>query len=532
MSVCRNPLNTLALAFWCALACLSAACGRPQIRPGITPTVPSVLTSRTTPTFQPTLALSTATSTGLPTLTASVPTPTTAATTTNTPALSVPAKELSPTATLPSTETPSPTTTASPTPGTPTPTRTSTPTLPIITLSACATIWESGTYTITNDIKTSGYDCFIVQSNNVVIDCNNHTIEGSDYKGYGVFIRKWGFPIQQTPTNVEVRNCRVRHHRTGIFVAGGNNIYLHHNELSDNLDTVDPQRFGIFLGMTEGGGLRFDSVQVGRVEYNTANNQAIGIDLRDSKHVTVRHNTVASNSAWGISLLNTSDSQVTNNIARNNIRYCAWGNGTVGRGCDAGGIILQDGASRNVVSENTITGENGNGIFIKAHASRCGDHNLIQGNTIVDAVYNAIEFSFCNGNRVIGNEIAGSYDAIWFGFSSNTEIRNNRIANMRNHGITSFNSRNTIVAENQIANSREGIFLYWDKWDPKQFFFLTPTADNYASRDNTLNDNVLRDNEVAGIHLSNTTQTRVTGNTYVKNGRDLWTEGQSTGNSH
>ena len=422
-----------------------------------------------------------------------------------------------PTTTPTSTSTPVPTITV-------TPTRNNT-----VNLSACATIWEPGYYKLTTNLKTTAYDCFYIQSHNVTFDCDNHTIEGNAYNGYAVFVRKWGFPFQETPTEVEIKNCRVLRHRNGIFANGANNIYIHHNDLSNNLDTVDKQRFGIFLGTTEGGGLRLDNVKGGRVEFNTTNAEAIGIDIRDSDRIIVRNNTTNGNSAWGISLLNTSNSQVSNNTARDNIRYCAWGDGTVGRGCDAGGIILQDGASRNVISENTIVGENGNGIFIKAHGSRCGDDNLIQNNKIVDAVYNAIEFSFCRGNRIIGNEISGSYDAVWFGFSANTEIRNNVIRDMRNHGIISYNSRNSIVADNQITNSREGIYFYWDKWNPKEFYFLTPTPDNFASRDNIILNNLLRDNAVAGIHLTNSTQNRVIGNSFANNAKNLWLEGRTEG---
>lgn len=399
-----------------------------------------------------------------------------------------------------------------------------------INLSACATIWEPGYYKLTSDIKTPEYDCFYVQSRNVVFDCDNHTIEGNNYQGHGFFVRKWGFPLQQTPENIEIKNCRVLHHRTGIFVGGGIKVNIHDNNLSDNLDTVDKARFGIFLGMTEGGGLRLDSVKGGVAENNITNNEAIGIDVRDSDSVIVRSNTANHNSAWGISLLNTSHSQVVRNTVRDNIRYCAWGDGAIGRGCDAGGIILQDGASHNLVSGNVVAGENGNGIFIKAHASRCGDDNEIRGNTITDAVYNAVEFSFCTGNRVIGNTISGSYDAIWFGFSSNVEIRDNVINNMNNHGIISYNSRNSVVENNRVTASREGIFFYWDTWDPKRFFFLTPTPDNYASRNNVIQNNTLRDNAVAGVHLSNSVQNTIAGNSFTNNGQTIWVEGKNTGN--
>ncbi len=416
------------------------------------------------------------------------------------------------------TETSAPT--ASPTPS-------ATPTL----LGGCAEIWRSGFYKMYADFKTTTkrFDCMIIQASDVVVDCDNHTIQGMNKQGHGFWIRRYGFPVPQTPNNVEIRNCRVSNARDGVYAEAGTNLYIHDNDFSDNFDDVDGRRFGIFLGMVEGGGIRLDHTENARIENNKLTREAIGIDIRDSQTVTIRYNTATGNSAWGINLVNTSQSLISNNTLRDNIRYCVWGNGTVGRGCDAGGIILQDGSSHNVIRENTVAGENGNGIFIKAHGTRCGDHNRIENNRILDAVYNAIEFSFCQGNQVVGNEITGSYDAVWFGFSANTEVRDNVIRNMTNHGIISYNSHDSIVADNKIINAREGIYFYWDGWDPKRFYFLTPTPDNYASRDNTITGNALQDNAVAAVHLSNSIENRVVGNTFTNNGRNIWLEGRTNG---
>ncbi len=433
-----------------------------------------------------------------------------------------------PTLTRAPTWTPTPTATAT---STPWPTPSVTPTL----LGDCAEIWQSGYYKMYANFKTKlkRFDCMIVQASDVVIDCDGHTIEGMDRQGHGFWIRRYGFPILQTPSNIEIRNCIVSNARDGVFAEAGVNLYIHHNDFSNNYDDTDKRRFGIFLGMTEGGGIRLGKVQNARVEYNTTNNSAIGIDIRDSDQVLVRNNTAINNSAWGVNLLNTTNSEVSNNTLRDNVRYCTWGNGTVGPGCDAAAVILQDGASHNIVKNNTIAGQNANGIFIKAHGTRCGDDNTIQHNQITDALYNAIEFSFCKDNKVIGNTITGSYDAIWFGFSINTEIRDNVIRNMTNHGIISYNSRGSLVAGNQVSNSREGIYFYWDDAytrDTQRFYFLTPSPDRYASRDNLIEGNTLRDNAVAAIRLSNSIQNRVLNNIFANNGKTVWVEGKNDGN--
>ena len=360
-----------------------------------------------------------------------------------------------------------PTATATPT-ASPTATQTPTP-LPVSTVGGCAEIFRPGYYKVTGDVNnppTSRIDCFFIQSHNVVLDCDNHKITGKNLTGYGVRIRKFNFPLLETPNNIEIKNCKFTNFRTAIVAEAGTNIYIHDNDLSRNYDDTNGSRYGIFLGSTEAGGIRFDGVQNARIENNQANDQAIGFDIRNSNRISIKGNTTDRNSAWGISFINTSNSEIVGNTARDNVRSCTWGdNKTVGRGCDAGGIFLQDGASHNIIKDNIVTGDNGNGIFIKAHGFKCGDDNLIQGNKIIGALYNAVEFSFCKDNKVIGNEIAGSFDAIYFGFTENTQVRNNTIKDMRNHGIIAWNTRNSVVDGNQVTNSREGIFFYWDLWD-------------------------------------------------------------------
>lgn len=449
-----------------------------------------------------------------------------------------------PTATRVLTSTPEPTATRTATPTiTPTSTRTPTPTVtptPLQTfiLNQCAEIWQPGLYKLARDIVAPGTrDCFYIQSHNVVFDCDNHLIEGNtktikdkQYAYSAFHVRQFNFPLLESPTNVEIRNCRARYFKIALYVASGRNIAVRNNVFSDNLNTVDHTGFGIFLGMTEGGGIRFDDVQGGVIENNTTENQAIGIDVRNSDRIVIRNNQSAKNSAWGINLLNTSNSVVSANVLRDNVRYCKWGSGVVGRGCDAAGIILQDGSSNNVVRDNQVLGDNANGIFIKAHAMRCGDNNLIENNKILGALYNAIELSFCRDNKIIGNEMAGSYDAVYFGFTTNTEVRNNLIRDMRNHGIITWNSRGSVIANNEIVNSRVGVYMYWDEWDPKQFGFLPPSPDKYATRDNVIENNFIHHNAVAGIRLSNAIFTQIRNNIFEGNGKNIVMDGKTDGN--
>ena len=380
---------------------------------------------------------------------------------------------------------------------------------------------------MSTDLSASG-ECITIKSSSVTLDCANHAITGN-LKGYGVAIRKFGLLSLETPANVDVRNCRVSKFVYGIYVEAGDHLSIHNNDSSNNYDDTDPAtRFGKFLGMTEGGGIRLNNTTSSQVANNTTLHQAIGIDVRYSSGVSVQGNTASDNSAWGINFLRTQNSDATGNSTVDNVRKCTWGAGTVGYGCDAGGIVIQDGANGITVANNTVTGRNGNGVFIKAHALPCGSNNTIVGNTINSVLYNAVELSFCTGNKVNNNQIHGGLDGVWLGFAHDNEIRNNTITGMSNHGVISLNSRSNTVSGNQIISSNEGIYFYTDNYDKAAYAWLP--AGDYRSFGNCLCGNTLQSNTVA-VHLMDSTNNQVTNNIFRDNQRTFLVQGNGDGNN-
>jgi parallel beta-helix repeat protein len=190
--------------------------------------------------------------------------------------------------------------------------------------------------------------------------------------------------------------------------------------------------------------------------------------------------------------------------------------------------VIQDGSNGNTIANNQVTGRNGNGVFIKAHALPCGSNNAIIGNTITSVYYNSIELGFCAGNRINNNNLREGLDGIWLGYAHDTEIRNNTIVNMRNHGIISGNSRGNTVSGNQIINSNEGLYFFSEPYDNAQFAWL-PQGD-YRSHSNCLCGNTLQSNAIA-VHLQDSTNNQVTNNNFINNGRTFLVQGNSDGNN-
>ncbi len=397
------------------------------------------------------------------------------------------------------------------------------------TVSTCDVLDEPGNYRLGADLTAAG-NCLTIQASYTILDCNGHSIRGTSFLGYGISVLKYGVLAGTIPSYVEIRNCRLSNFKYGIFVEAGSHLVIHDNDSSNNYDDTDPStRFGKFLGSTDGGGIRLNNTTDSYVLSNTTLHQAIGIDIRESNNVIVRSNTASDNSAWGINFIGTQNSEASGNTTADNVRKCTWGEGTVGYGCDAGGIVVQGGSNGNLISNNIVSGRNGNGIFIKAHSQPCGDNNTITGNTITSVLYNGVELGFCTGNKINNNVIRDGLDGIWLGFAHDTEIKNNTISNMRNHGIVSNNSRNNMVSGNQISNSNEGIYFYTEDYDRTSYGWLP--AGDYRSHENCLCYNTLQGNAVVGIHLKDSTGNQVTNNNLQGNGRSIRMEGNQGGNN-
>lgn len=396
-------------------------------------------------------------------------------------------------------------------------------------ISGCGIIDDSGNYKLDRDL-TAGGDCIKVQASYTILDCGGHSIRGTTFGGSGISIRKYGLLSSTTPSYVEIRNCRVSGFKYGIWVEAGSNLVIHDNNSSNNYDDTDANRYGIFLGATDGGGIRVNSTTNSYIMNNTTVRQAIGIDVRNSSNVAVRANTSSDNSAWGINFSGTVNSEASGNVTADNVRQCTWGAGTVGYGCDAGGIVIQGGSSGISAVNNVVTGRNGNGIFVKAHAQPCGNNNSIVGNTITGVLYNSVELGFCTGNRVNGNTIRDGLDGVWLGYAHNTEIKNNNIANMRNHGIVSSNSYANTVSGNTVTNSNEGLYFFSEDIDRGGLFSWLPAGD-YRSHDNCLCSNTFSGNSTVAIRLKDSSNNQVTNNTFQGNGKTVVLQGNSNGNN-
>ncbi|MCK5177403.1 MAG: right-handed parallel beta-helix repeat-containing protein [Candidatus Aenigmarchaeota archaeon] len=106
-------------------------------------------------------------------------------------------------------------------------------------ISSCTTISSSGEYQLTKDLfSSSSITCIDITADNVVLDCQNYTIEGVSFmKGEGPMYGSSGIQItRNNPTNtkVTIKNCVVQKVFYGIYLKNADNNTLDHNTIRSN----------------------------------------------------------------------------------------------------------------------------------------------------------------------------------------------------------------------------------------------------------------------------------------------------------
>jgi surface protein len=103
-------------------------------------------------------------------------------------------------------------------------------------------ITQSGYYYLANDLMDATDEYFInISANNVVLNCNGKTIDGSDHDGYGIYI----YRDSQEWTNITINNCTISDWGTGsltdesgIYLKNIENISLLNLNISSNFNGI------------------------------------------------------------------------------------------------------------------------------------------------------------------------------------------------------------------------------------------------------------------------------------------------------
>jgi parallel beta-helix repeat protein len=128
--------------------------------------------------------------------------------------------------------------------------------------------------TLFNNLVDCQYDGLIIEGNNIVLDCNGHTIQGADNEhGTGVFFQGYN--------NITVKNCYIKDFNTGIEANTANENSIFNNNVNNS------NWFGIRITTNSNENKVFDNIVEGSegidngitLDHNSYNNQVYSNEL-------------------------------------------------------------------------------------------------------------------------------------------------------------------------------------------------------------------------------------------------------------
>ena len=121
-------------------------------------------------------------------------------------------------------------------------------------LTGCAQLNTAGeTYYLTQDIINSTASvCMLISVDNVILDCQGHTIDGIDASStYGIYV----YRASATTTNITVKNCIVTDWYYGIY------FYNSHSNTLTNITASSNAYYGLYLSYSNSNTINNSKIQ-------------------------------------------------------------------------------------------------------------------------------------------------------------------------------------------------------------------------------------------------------------------------------
>ncbi len=294
---------------------------------------------------------------------------------------------------------------------------------PAILITECPyTITESGNYALANNLPTYSGTCIIINADDATLNCQNRTITGSGYSGFGIHLN--------SVENVTVKNCGVSIFSKGILVQDGLNNTLSSNNTSQNYDgiVIFESNNNTLNNNTSnesgvGSGIQIYKGNNNTLSNNTSNeNQGRGILIFSGNNNILNDNTSNQNTASGIFITGTLAVPSSGNELNRNETNDNTGSGT---SC---GIRLNQGANNNILNYNNAN-RNRTGIELYKNTH----NNILSNNQANQSLTTGVMFYESTNNTLNNNQACDNPTDIYcvsssYSGSGNTATVNNGCA--------------------------------------------------------------------------------------------------------
>ena len=281
----------------------------------------------------------------------------------------------------------------------------------VTNVSSCGIISSPGEYTLNKSIIISGANCINITTDDVTLDCQGYSINGTGYDGIHTV----------TANNVIIKNCKISGFVNGICPSGSGSVTIINNTLINNAR-------GIELG----------SSNCNVINNTLNNNSQYGLFLYQyNNDNNITNNTINFNGDYGVYMYRSSNNTFTSNIINNNTDH---------------GIYVYDNSDDNTFISNRLKdniGSNVDGIRIQNSSNNNLINNIINNSKAGISTYVGSTGSILTNNTVINNNLG----IIVHGGSNNTDLINNTADNNSLYGIWLHSSTSCILTDNLINNS-------------------------------------------------------------------------------
>jgi parallel beta-helix repeat protein len=341
-----------------------------------------------------------------------------------------------------------------------------------ISISNCSVLDEEGkTYVLAEDIiNSTNTVCMNITANNIILDCQGHTISGVDASdSFGI----WVYRDSETTTNITIKNCILTDWDVGLFIYNSNSntlssitannnidgvaiVYSDYNNLTDI--TANSNIFGVHFEYSDynnltditannntGAGIHFEYSNSNNLTDITSNSIEYGIILDNSNSNTLSSITANSNHE-GIRLVSSNSNNLTNITANFNFE----------------GIRLIEYSLYNNLTNINVNDNEDVGLFIynsnSNTLSSITANNNIDGVAIVYSDYNNLTDITANNNTGAGIHLdTSSYNTI-----TNSIVKDN------SYGILLFSAGANSIYNNLFNNTNNFYFdgdIYANEWN-------------------------------------------------------------------